>query len=390
MERIYGPTVASQVCGQKSVSGEIAYTLDEEPSEEVRNVALRDAPTDTLSWASTEVRNPYAIDRPPEFDKTMSCFKEGVDRCLKHENCKLASMPFSYEKLRSLGIVTTPPPSKAAPSLGARQTGRSRDAVRLVPHAPAPTYRPKQPAFRYASMDRTAANKLPVIIAPKPHESLTASLIAESVDSTMNDRTIKFPEEDKEYQLHEFTRIRPQGQVLIGEKLLVPERRWAGKHMCSMQKECYGCDGDLLVRVLYPPTQKKTASGTVGIDSWVAGDIYCDSCAACMTLEGKYASDDLRYYMCVLWDTDLRSNAPRRAEEFKPPQQPLDRINYRFRELREKNPGWAEEYDQWNSEPEDQHGKDLARLMHDAYRAHVTDPDMYFGDPKNKENGRTQ
>ena len=65
MERIYGPAVASQVCGQKSVSGEIAYTLDEEPSEEVRNVALRDAPTDTLSWASTEVRNPYAIDRPP-------------------------------------------------------------------------------------------------------------------------------------------------------------------------------------------------------------------------------------------------------------------------------------------------------------------------------------
>ena len=117
----------------------------------------------------------------------------------------------------------------------------------------------------------------------------------------------------------------------------------------------------------------------------MAGDIYCDSCAACMTLEGKYASNDLKYYMCVFWDTDLRSRAPRWKEEFEPPQQPLDRINYRIRELREKNPDWAEDYDLWNSEPEGEHGKELARLIHDAYVAHVLDPTAFFGDPKKEE-----
>ena len=87
MLRIYGREIAEQVCGKESMGGEIAYTLDEEPSEEVRRAVLRDAPTSTLSMASTAIRNPDAIDRPPKFDKTMPCFMEGVDRCLNHEEC---------------------------------------------------------------------------------------------------------------------------------------------------------------------------------------------------------------------------------------------------------------------------------------------------------------
>ena len=97
---------------------------------------------------------------------------------------------------------------------------------------------------------------------------------------------------------------------------------------------CYGCEGDLLVRMLYPPTQKKTASGVVEIDSWVAGPLVCDGCAGCMTLEGKAAPDDLSYLQCISYDTDLRDNAMRVEGKFIPPQQPLSWISYRFQELR--------------------------------------------------------
>ena len=117
------------------------------------------------------------------------------------------------------------------------------------------------------------------------NHSLTFETIADSVDSTMNDRTMVFKEENIEYELRkDFQDCRPKGQVRIGPRLLVTERRWAGTHTCSMDP-CYGCEGDLLVRMLYPPTRKDTASGTVEVNSWVAGNLLCDGCAGCLSLE---------------------------------------------------------------------------------------------------------
>ena len=139
-------------------------------------------------------------------------------------------------------------------------------------------------------------------------------------------------------------------------------------------KDCVGCEGDLLVRVLYPPTPKTTEQGAVEVNSWLAGPTLCDGCATCMTLEGRAAEDDLAYAQCVFYDTDLRDQAPRRQDIFVPPQQPLERISYRFQELRQHNPKWSEEYNERNRNPLGPDGKKLGKLLVDAYHARSREP----------------
>ena len=99
MLKLYGRELAGQVCGKESVGGEISCILDEEPTEELRQTALRYAPTENLSLASTGIRLLNTIDTPPQYDSTKDCFTEGVDRCLEHPDCKLPKMTFNHAHL---------------------------------------------------------------------------------------------------------------------------------------------------------------------------------------------------------------------------------------------------------------------------------------------------
>ena len=82
MVRRYGKDIAAQVCGYISKSREIAYTNEEEPTEELRKLALIDAPT-LLSDASAQIHIPDTIDTSLPFDPKMECFLK-VWICTSH------------------------------------------------------------------------------------------------------------------------------------------------------------------------------------------------------------------------------------------------------------------------------------------------------------------
>ena len=80
MIRLYSEQEARTVCGEPSVSGELAYTV--EPTAEVIEQARRDAPPDRSEFAA-RIRERETVDAPPIFNSNAPAYQAGMTVYLK-------------------------------------------------------------------------------------------------------------------------------------------------------------------------------------------------------------------------------------------------------------------------------------------------------------------